>query len=261
MNREADIRQEDLTTNNCELQSYTDSDHVICVTRCGMEFLKDTMKVTTPISVIPNGMNDYNDGVATDRDTGTAVFRLLYVGVLSESKGLKYILKAMRIAVQKGYSISLTIVGTASAALAKRIECENKDLHLKLLGRIPFEELKEYYRESDAGVIASIQEQSSYVAVEMVMFGLPVITTAVDGLDEMFTHGVNALKVNTHFSKVFGLSVDVDKMAERIIALIENKELRRILGRNARALYQKDFTLERMMTQTVDVYQKVQKYE
>ena len=89
------------------------------------------------------------------------------------------------------------------------------------------------------------------------MSGLPVITTAVDGLDEMFTDNVNALKVNTTFSKVSGLSVDTGEMSEKIITLIEDKMLRMQLGRNARQLYENELTLERMMKQTVKVYKEM----
>jgi len=126
-----------------------------------------------------------------------------------------------------------------------------------MVGCISFHELIKYYRRCDAGIIASLQEQSSYVAIEMAMFGLPIITTAVDGLDEMFTDNVNALKVNTRFSLFFGLTADVDTIADKIIILIENRQLRLLLGKNVRYLYESDFTLKRMIQQTVAVYHEV----
>jgi glycosyltransferase involved in cell wall biosynthesis len=95
--------------------------------------------------------------------------------------------------------------------------------------------------------------------VEMCMFGLPVITTAVDGLDELFTDGANALKVNTKFSKVFGLSADVEMMTEKIINLIENRTLRKKLSINARKLYESELRLEQMMEKTIGVYHRVLK--
>lgn len=45
----------------------------------------------------------------------------------------------------------------------------------------------------------SLQEQHSYAAIEMAMFGMPMIITAVDGLDEMFVDEISCLKVNTLF--------------------------------------------------------------
>ncbi|MCC8146061.1 MAG: glycosyltransferase, partial [Bacteroidales bacterium] len=181
----------------------------------------------------------------------------VYVGVLSESKGILYILQSLRKVREKGYKVTLYIAGGYSSSVKSFIEKNFKDLSLEILGRISFEELQHYYKESDIGIIASLQEQCSYVAIEMAMFGLPIVTTAVDGLDEMFTDGVNALKVNTRFSKVFGLSVDTDSLAEKIITLIENGELRQRLSANVRQLYKERFNLETMMQQTLAVYRKL----
>jgi glycosyltransferase involved in cell wall biosynthesis len=73
----------------------------------------------------------------------------------------------------------------------------------------------------------------------------------------MFTDGVNALKVNTLIFQSIRLRVDTDMLAEKIITLIENDKLRRQLGQNARKLYKERFNLERMMQQTVEVYEQL----
>jgi len=117
--------------------------------------------------------------------------------------------------------------------------------------------LKKLYIENDIGVIGSLQEQASYTGVEMSMFAMPVITTNVDGLDEMFTDEVNALKVRTGFSSVFGLSVDVEMMANKMIRLMNDKSLRKKIGQNARKLYEQKLSLELMINRTVDVYRKL----
>lgn len=132
-----------------------------------------------------------------------------------------------------------------------------KELNVHFLGRITFNELQEHYKQSDAGIIASLQEQCSYVAIEMCMFGLPIITTAVDGLEEMFTDGIDALKVGVHFSKPTGLQVDTDGMVKHIIRLIEDEVFRKGLGIRARQLYEKRFTQIRMLKQTVSLYKEV----
>ncbi len=244
--------------NNSEFQSYTKADVIICVTNCAKDFLQNTMDIEgIKIKVIPNGINDFKSKNTVSTKSDNEIFKMLYVGILSESKGLNYILEAMRIVQQKGYALSLTIAGKVRPLQAFDIKEKNRDLLLNIIGRIPFEELSVYYSESDIGVIASLQEQSSYVAIEMAMFGLPVITTAVDGLDEIFTDNVNALKVNTFFSKASGLMVDTEQLAEKIIFLIDNKNIKEQLGQNVRRLYETEFTLLRMMKQSVEVYKNM----
>jgi glycosyltransferase involved in cell wall biosynthesis len=251
--------KEPFFSNNCEYESYTASDKIICVTQCAKDFLKKVMEIPEKhIEVISNGMNDIgNHSENRMHNMATGVFYGLFVGILSEGKGTFYILKALRKVQKRGYSVCLNMAGTCSPAVRKQITEKYSDLRVNILGQIPFEELQSLYRESHFGIIASLQEQCSYAAIEMMAFGLPVVTTAVDGLDEIFTDGLNALKVNTRFSKVFGLSVDTDMLADKIIALIENDDLRERLGINARELYLKKFTLEQMMQQTINVYKRI----
>lgn len=245
-------------TNNSELASYTETDHIICVTHCARSFLEKVMAISnTKISVIPNGINDFQNTNEKELKRNDGIFHLLYVGVLTKSKGLDFILEAMRKVKQKRHIIALTIAGKIEPIHAERLKEANKDLMLTILGRIPFNELIHHYNISDAGIIASLQEQSSYAAIEMAMSGLPVITTAVDGLDEMFTDNTNALKVNTCFSMIKGLTVNTNQMADKIIMLIEDKEARRRLSEQVRYLYEQDFTLQRMIHETITVYEKL----
>lgn len=247
------------TSNNCELQSYNDADYLVCVTQCAKDFLRYRMKKhATSLTIIPNGINDMST-MHTLRPSKKSdqPFRCIYAGVVSESKGVKYILKALQLVQDKGYSVALDVAGAFAPQLDIKLKNEFPSLEFTMLGRIPFADLIQLYEKNDIGVIASLQEQASFVAVEMAMFGLPVVSTAVDGLDELFTDGVNALKVNTKFSKVFGLSVDVVMMAEKIIMLIENQELRNTLSVNARKLYETELKLELMMERTVEVYKRV----
>jgi len=245
---------EELVSNHCELRSYQKADRIICVTQCAKEFLMQMMDIPAKkIHVIINGISDKTDaGVSVER--GNDTFRFLYVGIITPSKGLTYILEAMRKIQQQGYDASLVVVGKGSKLYMEQIKSSYPDVEVHFTGSIPFEELKDYYRTCDAGVIASLQEQCSYVAIEMAMFGLPVITTAVDGLDEMFIHKENALKVSTRFSKVYGLSVDTEELAERMKQLMDEDGLRKKLAVNVRKRYEECFGLEDMMERTMNIY-------
>lgn len=163
----------------------------------------------------------------------------------------------MRIVKEKGFNVTLKVAGYTTPSLTNKIKRDNPDFNIDILGVKTFEELIELYKNNEIGLIASLQEQFSFVGIEMAMFGLPVVTTAVDGLDEIFTDNINALKVNACFSIETGLSVDVAMMAEKIILLIENKNLRINLSKNARKLFENRLKLQIMMKQTISVYHKM----
>lgn len=247
----------ELILSDWEYRSYTRADRLICVTRCGADFIrKGVTESLPPLDVIPNGMDDFSGQRTTGRKKGKSL-RLVYVGTLSPSKGLPFILEALRGVRQRGYKVELQVAGSGHPQFINSLMTQYRDLEVKFLGLLPFDKLKEVYRDSDVGVIASLQEQASYVAVEMAMFGLAVITTAVDGLDEMFTDEETALKVTVSFSKDEGLKADVKMLEDKIIELIEDKKKRQRLRHKARQMYLQDLTLEQMIERTVAVYRQL----
>lgn len=248
-------------SNRSELNSYVQTDHIICVTQSEVNFLTDIMGIPkSKISIVHNGINDYTNGYKRHfKSRSDSQFQCLFVANLSKSKGLEFILQALRILKKKGYDITLKIAGYTTQATTHTIQSEYNDLNIFFLGNQSFEQLIELYKDSDIGLIASLQEQWSFAAVEMAMFGLPIITTTADGLDEIFTDNVNALKVPLSFSSIFGLRIDPEMIATKIELLIENYELRKKLSTNARMLYKKKLTLDLMTEQTIKVYKQFNK--
>ncbi len=243
-----------LMTTHSELRSYEKADKVIALTECAKDLVLSVSQQKN-IKIIPNGLMDFKPQEV--KGPTNSQLHLLYVGIVSPSKGLKYILEAISIVQKQGYNVKLSVAGKCNEVYQQELIGKHKGLNVDFLGLIPFEELLALYQSCDAGIIASMQEQCSYVAIEMMMMGMPIITTAVDGLDEMFTDELNALKVPLLFSPVFGLSVDTYRMAEQIIRLGQAEELRAKLAKNTREEYLKKYQQDMMIQQMLSVYQEV----
>lgn len=247
-------------TNNSELISYTESDHIVCGTQCGTNFLINIMRISkNKISIIHNGTCDSNPNPTLRKvNPNVSKIECLFVANLSTSKGIFFILESLRIVKNKGYNnIYLNVAGRTTPYIIQKIQKDYKDLNVKILGVQSYGNLIRLYKESDIGIISSLQEQWSFVGVEMAMFGLPIICTDIDGLDEMFTDNIDALKVKTKFSKVLGLKVDVVMMANRIIQLIESSKQRLFLSYNTRRLFERKFRAETMVNKTVKIYKQL----
>ena len=184
--------------------------------------------------------------------------RLLFVGVLSESKGIGTVLRALQLLVREGRKVELYVCGRCPEEKRVRFGRAHPGLPVRLLGLLSYAELTALYRSCDIGVIASLQEQCSYAALEMMMHGLPVVTTLVDGLGELFRDGVDALGVGTCFSPVLGLSADVEQMARQIGRLIDDAALRRRLGREARRTFERRYTLPTMVARIAELYREME---
>ena len=247
-------------TTHSEEPAYKLCDKVIACTACGALFTRRISNIPeNKISVVSNGISDlYTEYTDTDRPLSTPA-KLLFVGSVVAGKGIFFILEALRKVMAVGYPVELYIAGSGPEVNFERIGREFFDVPVNLLGSIPFEQLQTYYKSCDIGIIGSLLEQNSYVAIEMCMFGMPIVTTAIDGLDEMFTHQVDALKIPVSFDRLSGLRVHTDPMQAAIIELLTSAEKRQKLSTGARLLFKNKFTLPGMTRQIIQIYQSFNK--
>lgn len=137
--------------------------------------------------------------------------RFLYIGRLSEVKGIRHLLEAFNI-LSKRHSdtvLELWIVGEGNL----RAELENFtrfykiDDKVKFLHKIPNEKLSEIYRQADVLVMPSLNEGMSMVMVEAMATGLGVVATDIPALSKFVEDGVNGytVKPEDHLSLAAGM--------------------------------------------------------
>lgn len=116
---------------------------------------------------------------------------------------------------------------------------------------IPFQQdLKEvanYFRAADIYLHASKAETFGIVIVEALACGTPVIATAVGGIPEIIVDG------KTGFLVTLG---DEYEMAKSIILLLEDKNLRLTMGKEASKSASR-FNLDRMVNGYIDYYREI----
>ena len=79
-------------------------------------------------------------------------------------------------------------------------------------GRLNKEQLYDFYQIADIGVMPSMHEQCSYVAIEMMMFGLPMVVSTTPGLKGMMRNG--------DFGYTFDMEKDSEKSKNELTDLI-----------------------------------------
>lgn len=245
------LTSSDFIFRNYEITAYKESDAIITVTQYAKEFLYRMGVDKKKVRVIYNGIPDYL-GHKARLNHNRSKKTILFVGNMNPSKGLEFLLQALK--QLSSTSLQLIIVGYFP--FTKREEILNKytELNIQFAGRLSLKELADYYTSADIGVIPSIHEQCSYVAIEMMMFGLPIICSAVDGLDEMFQHNINALKVPVKTPLYERHSIDIAMLTHSIEKLINNKDLQRKISTLSRKLYVHHFSDKIMLRQTLHLY-------
>ena len=261
-NERPDNFEENLKRTIVEEKSYYMSmDKVICLTKYMNEILcMDYQLPQERITTIPNGLSDIFDTEFDSRqlrkkwNLNLSEKIILFAGRLDEVKGLNYALNSFRSVLRKHPRCRLIIVGDgmyneymkASLDICTRIT---------FTGLIDKEKLYELYGLADIGIVPSLFEPFGYVAVEMMMHGLPVVVTETSGLNEIVddTCGLKVpLKKNA--DKV---EIDTDLFAEKILYLLEHPKVAKQLGENGRQRYLKHYTAEIFRKNMLEFYQSL----
>lgn len=145
-------------------------------------------------------------------------FRILFVGQLSQRKGIKYLLEAVRQLRLPRCELTLVggIVGSGEGLIPYRS-------NFKWIPNVPHHEVHHQFTNADIFVYPSLFEGSAIAIYEALASGLPVITTPNSG--SVVRDGMEGFVLPIR---------DVDALKEKILLLYTDLELRQMMSRAAR---------------------------
>lgn len=232
-------RWEEFIYADAEREAYLASDALVCVTGGARDFLLALGLPEEKVHWVPNGLPDVATGQHERKQAGE-VPMVLFVGNANPSKGLEALLEGL--AALQREALRIVAAGLFDMATRERILNRFPQLDLRFVGQTDLASLSRLYAQATVGVIPSAHEQCSCVAIEMMMHGLPIVCTAVDGLDEMFQHGETALKVPLSLSPDSPYTLDGRALAQALLRLLADAPLRHRLSLQVRAAYEAAFT-------------------
>ena len=124
---------------------------------------------------------------------------LLFVGRLTEKKGVTYLLDALALLRGSGRDVELRIVGEGPLELSLRAQCRSLALEdcVQFSGALPHHEVTRLMQRAHLFVAPSVtassgdQEGIPNVLKEAMATGLPVVATWHSGVPELVEHGVS----------------------------------------------------------------------
>ncbi len=201
--------------------------------------------------IIPNGIADQAKSFHPVRDS-SPICRLLYVGRLIESKGIKTLLEACSTLVTKRVSFTLSMVGLfESREFEKEIMNEVKSLglgsHIEFCGLLRDERKFHQYAKTDIFCYPTFFESESFglVLLEAMQFSLPVVASKWQGVRSVVREGESGFLFPAK---------DSPALAEKLRLLIEEPGLRTRMGRQAREIYLREYTLDRFKTEMENAF-------
>jgi glycosyltransferase involved in cell wall biosynthesis len=198
---------------------------------CGSEYVRSSIRMVSGPSarchVVPHPVN-VEQFRRAGRPQGDHPLRVLFVGTVCLRKGIPYLLEAAK--RLKSEPVVFRVVGPIGLASPA---VEALRAAVELIGPVPRSSVVEQYQWADVFVMPSISEGSANVCYEAMAAGLPVITTASAG------------SVVRDAREGFIVPIrSADALAERVLQLRSDRELREELSRSA-AARASEFTLDR----------------
>ncbi len=173
---------------------------------------------------------------------------VLFVGRLTQYKGVPYLLEAM-----KRVSGKLLIIGKGELERQLRDQVERNNLSTKVhfLGELEEENLVPFFHACDLLVLPSITRNEAFglVQLEAMACGKPVVSTRLEtGVEYVNKDGKTGFIVPPRNSKA---------LADAINRLLEDDKLRYQMGIEGRRRVESKFTKERMARETLKLYKEV----
>jgi glycosyltransferase involved in cell wall biosynthesis len=169
---------------------------------------------------------------------------LLSVGRLVYQKGHEFLVQAMPIILGQYPEVQAAVCGDGGLhdALATQIADLSLEGSVKLLGNR--NDISELLASSDVFVLPSRWEGLPVALLEAMGAGLPVVATHVEGVDEVVQQGLQGLLVPPE---------NTEALAEALLQLMRNAELRSRMGKEARKRVETFYTSDIMCQKYLEV--------
>ncbi len=222
----------------------------IAVSKPAMEFA--SKYVPGVYNIIPNGveLEHFNPRVPPIDEFCDGKLNILFTGRLEKRKGVNYLLEAYQLVKQEIPKSRLIIVGPGTR-LRKKYEKQvkrNKTEDVVFVGYVPYNELPRYYKTADVFCApATGHESFGIILLEAMAVGKPIVASNIEGYASLVTSGVEGLLVPPR---------DKEKLAEALIALLNDKSLRRRMGAKG-IIKSQEYSWDRIGQRVFNYYVKV----
>jgi glycosyltransferase involved in cell wall biosynthesis len=180
------------------------------------------------VFIIPNGLDQkFLDNVSKN-DLMKSKIRtklnlnqklvLLFIGSLRTIKGVKYLINAIPQIKKFEKDVILLVVGNGPQKKELEMLVQNLNLNnnVRFFGKINRNHISPFYSIADIFILPSLSEGFPTVLLEAMAFGIPIIATNINGINEIIKNNKNGFLVNPK---------DPRNIAEKVLELNNKKVL------------------------------------
>jgi glycosyltransferase involved in cell wall biosynthesis len=198
------------------------------------------------IDVIPNCVSASLSALEEDEEERDSLPIVGTVNRFAQDRGIDVLLRAARIVLDKGAKAYFLVMGDGPVEREIRALARDLDLIPHLTFALPRARVSDLFRPLDLFVSSSHSEGHGIFLLSAMAQARPVISTGVGGVLTYIKDGENGLIVPRG---------DVQKLASRILYLLENRAEARRLAREGFRTVREEFPLHQLLERTLGAYE------
>jgi L-malate glycosyltransferase len=196
----------------------------------------------------PNNSDQSSRQIRNEYGIGATDVAIGAIGRLVWQKGFEYLIKSLPEIAKTHPAIKVIFVGDGPFRGSLENLCCQLGVEDKTIFTGYRSDIKEFLSAIDIKVIPSLAEGFPMVTLEAMAMEKPIVATRIDGITEQITDGVEGILIPPR---------DPDALAAAINRIIEDKNLAHSLGSAARRRVEREFTVEKMIDETENVYRSL----
>ncbi len=218
--------------------AYKNADKIVITSEEGKVFIKNNFHIEdSKINLIPNYIDTKRFGLLeTQKEPG----RIVFVGRLDPVKNLENLIKGM-----KGLNASLVIIGEGPLRKDLELLAKSEKVRVEFRGIVSQENLPLELNKSEIFVLLSVSEGNPKVLLEGMSCGMPCLGSNIPSIREIIRDGENGILCQT----------DAESIHLGLVKLLENVDLRKQLGINARKTIMDRFSFEKIIEKELALYE------
>ena len=234
--------QDVVTSYEQEKQLIQSVDQVVCLSEDTYNLLKELYGINTgKLTIIPNGLIPRQTSISIRKrceirkrfHLGLEERIILFVGRINPIKGIYPLLVAFSKIIEVDPLCRLVLIGDGDfAGVMKRVPYIVSKV--TFTGRLDKKVLYQWYQIADLGVFPSYYEECSYVGIEMLMHGLPIVASDGYAVRNMFDERNAVIAPIGEYNKP---EVFVSGLSRALLTLLHSEQLLILKSRQALQSY------------------------
>ena len=218
------------------------TNRVICLTKENLIEIEKLGCASDKLVLVPNAVDTELFSPSNETEDGLIV----WVGRFVPEKGLNFLIKAAKLVCKEKNNIKFLLIGYGPSRpmiieMAKKYGLLGK--FIQIVGPLMHEEIAKILGKATIFVFPSVREGMPLALLEAMSCGLPVVVSDFPGVNDVVTHEMNGLVVPSR---------NPLELSKAILYLLENKNARQKLGKNARDSIVQGHSWEKV-TKTLDI--------